>query len=92
MKVQKFPITDAEADGAKLKEGMVIAIEPMINLGKRQISVKTKMAGRFERLIAKPSAHFEHTVGVTKPHGPKALTTFAYIEEVLKTSTVLLNI
>jgi methionyl aminopeptidase len=39
----------------------------------------------------KPSAHFEHTVGVGK-EGPIILTTFAPIEEVIKTSTVLLNI
>lgn len=51
--------------GPTLKEGMVIAIEPMLNLGSRYIrimqdgwTIKTK--------DKKPSAHFEHTILVTK--------------------------
>jgi methionyl aminopeptidase len=86
----EVPNYGRRGDGAKLKEGMVIAIEPMINLGKRQISVD-KDGWTIRTIDRKASAHFEHTVGVTAA-GPKALTTFAYIEEVLKTSTVLLNI
>ena len=86
----EVPNYGRRGDGAKLKEGMVIAIEPMINLGKRQITVD-KDGWTIRTIDRKASAHFEHTVGVTAA-GPKALTTFAYIEDVLKTSTVLLNI
>lgn len=86
----EVPNYGRRGDGAKLKDGMVIAIEPMINLGKRQITVD-KDGWTIRTIDRKASAHFEHTVGVTAA-GPKALTTFAYIEDVLKTSTVLLNI
>ncbi|MEN0003689.1 MAG: type I methionyl aminopeptidase [Bacteroidota bacterium] len=51
--------------GSKLKEGLVIAIEPMVNLGKR--AVRTAKDGW--TVIAKdlkPSAHYEHTVAVRK--------------------------
>ena len=48
-----------------LKEGMVIAVEPMLNLGTRQVFMLdddwTIVTGD-----NKPSAHFEHTVVVTK--------------------------
>ena len=86
----QVPNYGRRGDGAKLKEGMVIAIEPMINLGKRQITVD-KDGWTIRTQDRKASAHFEHTVGVGKD-GPQILTTFSYIEEVLKTSTGLLNI
>jgi len=58
--------------GPILKEGMVIAVEPMLNLGTREIFILdddwTIITGD-----NKPSAHFEHTVVVTKD-GYKILT------------------
>ena len=86
----EVPNYGRRGDGAKLKEGMVIAIEPMINLGKRQISVD-KDGWTIRTQDRKPSAHFEHTIGVSKDE-PLILTTFSYIEEVIKSSTILLNI
>ncbi len=86
----EVPNYGRRGDGPKLKEGMVIAIEPMINLGKRQITVD-KDGWTIRTVDRKASAHFEHTVAVGKNEAV-ALTTFSYIEEVLKTSTVLLNI
>jgi methionyl aminopeptidase len=51
--------------GAKLKEGMVLAIEPMINLGKRD--VYTESDGWTVRTTDhQPSVHFEHDVAVGK--------------------------
>ena len=51
--------------GAKLKEGMVLAIEPMINLGKRD--VYTEADGWTVRTTDhQPSVHFEHDVAVRK--------------------------
>ena len=68
--------------GAKLEEGMVIAIEPMINAGTAAVkfwsdgwTVTTK--------DNKPSAHFEHTVAIKKGKAD-VLSTFSLIEEVLK--------
>ncbi len=68
--------------GMKLKEGMVIAIEPMINLGKRNI-VQEADGWTIRTADRKASAHFEHTVAVRKGEAD-ILTTFKYIEEALK--------
>lgn len=51
--------------GPVLKEGMVIAIEPMLNLGCDDIVVEDN-DWTITTLDGKPSAHFEHTVLVTK--------------------------
>lgn len=58
--------------GAKLREGMVIAIEPMVNVGDHRVRVKRDQ-WTIETIDRKPSAHFEHTVAITK-NGPKILT------------------
>lgn len=86
----EVPNYGRKGDGAKLKEGMVIAIEPMINLGKRQI-IADKDGWTIRTQDRKSSAHFEHTVGVTK-EGPRILTTFSYIDEVIRNSVELLKI
>ncbi|MCC8087885.1 MAG: type I methionyl aminopeptidase [Rikenellaceae bacterium] len=74
----EVPNYGAKGRGALLKEGLVICIEPMINMGTRQIvfendgwTVRTK--------DRKPSAHFEFAVAVTK-NGADVLTSFDYIE------------
>ncbi|HOP65569.1 MAG TPA: type I methionyl aminopeptidase [Bacilli bacterium] len=51
--------------GPILKEGMTLAIEPMLNLGTRKIFIKEDDWTIITQ-DAKPSAHFEHTVLVTK--------------------------
>ena len=51
--------------GPLLKEGMVIAIEPMLNLGSDDIFIEDN-DWTITTLDRKPSAHFEHTVLVTK--------------------------
>ncbi len=58
--------------GAKLKAGMVIAIEPMVNEGTGEIKI---LEDGWTAVTAdgKLSAHFEHTVAITK-EGPKILT------------------
>lgn len=86
----EVPNYGRKGDGIKLKEGMVIAIEPMINLGVRQITVD-KDGWTIRTKDRKNSAHYEHTVAVGKEEA-EILTTFSYIEEVIKTSTILLNI
>ena len=67
--------------GPLLKSGMVIAIEPMINLGSRNIVIErdgwtTRTRDR------KPTAHFEHTVAVREGKAD-ILSSFKYVEEVL---------
>ena len=67
--------------GMKLEEGMVIAIEPMINAG--TASVKFWEDGwTVTSKDNRPSAHFEHTVAIKKGK-PDILSTFSVIEEVL---------
>lgn len=67
--------------GIELKEGMVIAIEPMVNLGKRRINI----ADDGWTIVASdgnPSAHFEHTIVIRK-NGGEPLSTFEFIEQNL---------
>lgn len=52
--------------GEVLKPGMVIAIEPMFNIGKRDIILDKKDGYTYRTKDGKPSAHFEHTVLITK--------------------------
>jgi len=49
--------------GVKLQEGLVIAIEPMINLGKKNIAQSDDGWTVYTR-DKKPSAHYEHTIAV----------------------------
>lgn len=51
--------------GAKLKEGMVIAIEPMINMGTRDI-ITDDDGWTIRTADGKPAAHFEHTICIQK--------------------------
>lgn len=68
--------------GVKLEEGMVLAIEPMINLGRKNI-VQEGDGWTIRTADRKPSAHFEHTVAIRRDKAD-ILTTFEYIEEVIK--------
>lgn len=58
--------------GAVLKSGMVIAIEPMFNLGSRHVYLDHD-GYTYKTKDGKPSAHFEHTVVITKGE-PEILT------------------
>ena len=67
--------------GSKLEEGLVICIEPMINMGKAQVKFWDD-GWTVSAADGKPSAHFEHMVAIHKG-SPDVLTTFAHVEEVL---------
>jgi methionyl aminopeptidase len=58
--------------GIKLKPGLVLAIEPMVNMGIDRVQV---LSDRWTvvTMDGKPSAHFEHTVAITE-NGPDILT------------------
>lgn len=70
-----------KGNGPVLKTGMTIAIEPMINLGKRNIVFEND-GWTIRTLDRKPSAHFEHSVAVRRGEAD-ILSGFQYIEEVL---------
>lgn len=68
----QIPNIGEAGTGPLLKEGMVFALEPMINAGSWEVEVR---ADNWTVVTAdrKPSAHFEHTVAITKS-GPFVLT------------------
>lgn len=83
----QVPNYGKRGSGAKLKEGMVLAIEPMINLGKKEVyteedgwTVRTK--------DGKPSVHFEHDVCVRKI-APDILSDYKPIEAAEKANVNL---
>lgn len=71
--------------GKKFIEGMVVAIEPMINLGTHRIN---QLSDGWTILTAdnKPSAHFEHDVALINGK-PELLSTFEYIYQALGISS-----
>ncbi len=68
--------------GPKIKEGLVIAIEPMINMGTRRV-IQLNDGWTIVTADKKPSAHFEHNVAIVNGQ-PEILSTFDFIEEALK--------
>ncbi|MBX2972394.1 MAG: type I methionyl aminopeptidase [Flavobacteriales bacterium] len=68
--------------GVRLQSGMALAIEPMINMGVKEVKQLSDGWTVVTR-DGKPSAHFEHTV-VVRPGKAEVLSTFQYIEDVLE--------
>jgi methionyl aminopeptidase len=68
--------------GTRMEEGMVICIEPMINMGRKEI-VQDPDGWTIHTADRSPSAHFEHCV-VVKDKGAELLSTFDYIEEIYR--------
>lgn len=73
--------------GTKLKEGLVIAIEPMINMGKKEVFTD-KDGWTIRTRDKQPSAHFEHTILVQKGIAD-ILSSFETIEEAEKNNSYL---
>ncbi|MEZ4900519.1 MAG: type I methionyl aminopeptidase [Spirosomataceae bacterium] len=86
----EVPNYGKRGQGSKLREGIVIAIEPMITLGKRAV-VQEKDGWTIRTTDRKPAAHFEHTVLVRKGKA-EILTTFKYIEEVTSNTTLMVSV
>lgn len=78
----EVPNYGKKGSGPLLKEGMVIAIEPMVNLGTRNI-VQERDGWTIRTADRKPSAHYEHTVAIFE-NKTEVLTTHKYIEENFK--------
>ncbi|MES2730263.1 MAG: type I methionyl aminopeptidase [Bacteroidota bacterium] len=86
----EVPNFGKRGQGTMLKPGMVIAIEPMINLGKRNV-LQEKDGWTIRTTDRLPSAHFEHTVAIRKGKA-EVLTTFEYIEQVLNSQKVAISV
>jgi methionyl aminopeptidase len=67
--------------GKKFVEGMVVAIEPMVNLGTHQIN-QLKDGWTILTKDGKPSAHFEHDIAIVNGK-PELLSTFKFIYDAL---------
>jgi methionyl aminopeptidase len=77
----EVPNYGKKGSGPLLKDGMVIAIEPMINLGTRNI-VQEKDGWTIRTADRRPSAHYEHTIAIFEDK-TEVLTTHKYIEEII---------
>lgn len=69
--------------GPLMKEGMVIAIEPMVNMGSKNVVFSKEDGWTVRTRDHKPAAHYEHTVAITE-HGVDILSTFDVIEDMLE--------
>ncbi|WP_200974317.1 type I methionyl aminopeptidase [Echinicola sp. 20G] len=78
----EVPNYGKKGSGPLLKDGMVIAIEPMVNLGTRNV-VQERDGWTIRTADRKPSAHYEHTVAIFEDR-TEILTTHQYIEENFK--------
>jgi methionyl aminopeptidase len=74
----EVPNYGKRGQGLKLQNGLVLAVEPMVNLGTKNI-VQEADGWTIRTKDYKPSAHFEHTIVIRKDKA-EVLTTFDYIE------------
>lgn len=81
----EMPNYGRRGQGKKFQEGMVVAIEPMVNMGTHRIR-QLKDGWTILTADDKPSAHFEHDVAIVDGK-PELLSTFAYIYEALGISS-----
>lgn len=72
--------------GPLLRSGMCICIEPMINMGSKNV-VFEKDGWTVRTKDRKCSAHFEHCIAI-RPDGPQILSSFEFVEEVLKSDAI----
>lgn len=69
--------------GRRLKRGLTVCIEPMVNQGTASVDVDPD-GWTIRAADSKPSAHYEHMIAVGD-NEPQILTTFDYIEDVVDT-------
>ena len=72
-----IPNLGARGKGPRLRSGMTLAIEPMVNIGTNRV---TEKGWEFFVADGSLSAHFEHTVLITK-NEPEILTLYKDSEE-----------
>jgi methionyl aminopeptidase len=77
----EMPNYGKRGKGKKFIEGMVVAIEPMTNLGTHKIRQHSD-GWTITTLDNKPSAHFEHDIAILNGK-PELLSTFKYVHEAL---------
>lgn len=85
----QVPNYGRRGSGHKLTEGMVICIEPMINLGKKEI-IQEADGWTIRTKDGQPSAHYEHVVSVLRNQS-EVLSTFEYIENIKNDNLTTIN-
>ena len=78
----EVPNYGRRGSGIKLKKGLVLAIEPMINLGKKDI-YQLEDGWTIKTRDGMPSAHFEHTVAIDQGKAD-ILSSFEFVDEILR--------
>ena len=78
-------------NGVLLKHGLVIAIEPMINMGTKEV-MGTGDGWTIITSDKKPSAHFEHTIAIRKGQKADILSDHSFVEDAVKKNSNLLEI
>jgi methionyl aminopeptidase len=86
----EVPNFGKKGKGLLMKEGLVIAIEPMINLGVRNV-YQSKDGWTIFTRDRKPSAHYEHTIAVKKGQSD-ILSDHTIIEDAIKKNPNLTDI
>jgi methionyl aminopeptidase len=78
-----------KGNGLRLQDGLVVAIEPMINMGTKEVK---QLPDGWTIITAdrKPSAHYEHNVAIINGE-THVLSTFKYVEEVLGDRAIKLS-
>jgi len=86
----EVPNYGRRGNGKELRSGMVLAIEPMINLGVKNV-YQERDGWTIRTRDHRPSAHYEHDVVIRKGKA-EVLSTFDFIEEVTKVSILNISI
>lgn len=84
----QVPNYGRRGSGTKIRDGLVIAIEPMINLGKRKVK-SLRDGWTIITADRKASAHFEHDVAVVDGQ-PEILSTFKFVDEAISKNADIL--
>ncbi len=77
----QVPNYGKRGNGKKIKNGLVIAIEPMINMGSKDVQIAND-GWTFSTLDGKPSAHFEHSIAIRNGKAD-ILSDFEMIDKVV---------
>ena len=85
----QVPNYGRRGSGHKLTEGMVICIEPMINLGKKEI-IQERDGWTIRTKDGQPSAHYEQVVSVLRNQS-EVLSTFEFIENIKNDNLKTIN-
>ncbi|MDR1257998.1 MAG: type I methionyl aminopeptidase [Tannerellaceae bacterium] len=83
----EIPNYGRRGQGPLLRSGMCICIEPMINIGSKNVTIEQD-GWTVRTKDRKCSAHFEHCIAI-RPDGPQILSSFEFLEEVLGNNRII---